>query len=156
MWIDQNSKLFYIRNFNNFINQNPCFLPPSNSNIDSSTIRGNNRTRGYEEDALSDSNQILSFLRSDCIMNARPSLGLELSSILAPHPTPSHFPSILPIAASWLPSRPCWAEQIGSIITYNNGSGQVTLSWHGPAPWWHLPYANCIVGSEESPSPPLS
>lgn len=63
------------------------------------------------------------------------------------HPIPSsHFPSILPIAASWLPFRPCWAEQIGSIITYNNCSGQVTLSWHRPAPWWHLPYANGIVG----------
>lgn len=43
--------------------------------------------------------------------------------------------SLLPqSAASWLPSRPCWAEQIGSIITYNNCSGQVTLSWHGQLP----------------------
>lgn len=57
-----------------------------------SSIQGNraNRTRGYEEDALNDSNQILPFLHSDCIMNARPSLGLELSSLLAP-PTPPHI-----------------------------------------------------------------
>lgn len=88
-------------------------------------------------------------------MNARLSLGLEPSSLpLPPLPTflsilSSHFLSILPIAASWLPSRPRWAEQIGSIITYNNCSGQVTLSWHGPAPWWHLPYANGIVGRRE-------
>lgn len=66
--------------------------------------------------------------------------------LLLPFIPSSHFPSILPIAASWLPSRPRWAEQIGSIITYNNCSGQVTLSWHRPAPWWHLPYANGIVG----------
>lgn len=48
--------------------------------------------------------------------------------------------------ASWLPSKPCWAEQIGSIITYNNGSGQVTLSRHRAAPLWELPYANGTDG----------
>lgn len=57
---------------------------------------------------------------------------------------PSIF--LLRSVASWLPSKPCWAEQIGSIITYNNCSGQVSLSWHQAAPLWELPYANCTDG----------